>query len=577
MSTGCWIAILVVAMVGGRRLWVMAENSKRDEIATAFGRASLPSGTPQPSHDGKRITFVQVGDTGLGVFLYDLTTGLKQLVYQKGAQQNIFLNLGIWPWSPDDRFFIYTAEDLVVCEADTGKEMGRFSTDGFNNVAGLVWLSTGRFVYVNWQGNLRLIQNQNGQWEEMPITGAEKIGTKCLSALSKDTIAWQKGNRIWTLNIDSNLAAILFELKTGKLNSFSYSQETGQFLLSSTENGTDSLWQLTPANTSALNIVKIASNPSIHDVAWIAGSNGFCAYLSSDPHHSERNFLMLKPDIDSEAVKFFEKGNISSFTVTSDGKQLLLVGTISNELAAGIWRYDLAVKTLHTVVPCTDQPSPYAKNVVPMHGVLNLPGRTLDYFIYPPADFDRRAHKKYPLIIGNTLYRTLDPAYQNHMQGPLWVPALARCGAYVVIVERAENWGNGIDQWADNVMGVYQKLTQDPTIDIHQIFLFATGEETAYLNELSKKNPNLWAGLMQFNGATSTLSAFLPGKSAPRILVAAGTFEGSESSLKKYQEDASRQGVAVDVVIHPDSAHVLMGKDSLTQKNRAITRFIFDE
>jgi len=577
MPIGCWIVILVVAVVGGRMLWGKIKNHQRDEIAIAFGRACLPSGAPQPSHDGKRITLVQVGDKGIGVFLCDLATGRQQLIHQKGAKQNIFLTLGVEPWSPDDRFFVYTGDDLVVCESDTGQELARFSTDGFDHVAGLVWLGAEKFAYVSRRGNLHVIQKQKNQWQEMPIAGGIKISGRCLSALSTNTLAWQKGNRIWTLNLDARLAAIVFELKTGRLNDFNYDREAGLFLLSSTENGSDSLWRMTSSNTLTSNRVKMVSATSVHEVAWIAGSNGACAYLSSNPHRPDQNILMFQSDFGSDPVKLFGQGNVSSFTATPDGRQLLMVGTISNELAAGIWQYDLTAKTLHEVVPCTDQPSPLAQNVEPMHGVLNLAGRRLDYFVYPPTDFNRHAHKKYPVIIGNTLYRTLDPVYQNRVQGPLWAPALARCGAYVVIVERAGGWFNGIDQWGENIMGVYQKLAQDPTIDTHQVFLFATSAETPYLNGFVKKHPDLWVGLMQFNGASPDLSVFPTGKPAPRILLTVGTFEERESALKQYQEYANQQGVAVDTIIHPDSAHVLMGKEPLTQKTRAITRFVFDE
>jgi hypothetical protein len=286
---------------------------------------------------------------------------------------------------------------------------------------------------------------------------------------------------------------------------------------------------------------------------------------------------MVKSDFTTDPVPLSGRENVSAFVPTPDGKQLLLTGTISNELAAGIWQYNLTAKTLEPVVPCTDQPSPYAKNVEPLHGVLNLPGRSLDYYVYPPADLDRHKHKKYPVIIGNTLYRTLDPVYQNHVQGPLWAPALARCGAYVVIVERPGFWFNGIDQWSDNIMGVYNTLAQDPTIDRHLVFLFATSAETPYLNELVEKSPNLWAGLMQFNGAVPDITVFPPNKLAPRILVTAGEYEGRASSLEQYQKNANQQGVGVDIVIHPDSAHVLMGKEPLTQKTRAIARFVFAE
>jgi hypothetical protein len=181
------------------------------------------------------------------------------------------------------------------------------------------------------------------------------------------------------------------------------------------------------------------------------------------------------------------------------------------------------------------------------------------------------------VVIGNTLYHAVDPVYQNRVEGPLWAPTLARCGAYVVIVERPGFWFNHIDQWPENIMAAYQTLVQDPTIDAHQVFVFATSAETQYLNQLVEKHPDLWAGLLVLNGGAPNLSDFPAEKPGPRLLLTAGEFEQRENYLKRYQEDALRQGMAVVYVIHPDSAHVLMGKEPLTQKNEAMTQFIFNE
>jgi hypothetical protein len=513
----------------------------------------------------------------LGVFWKDLASGKSRLIHQKGAKQDIFLTLQVWPWSPDDRFFIYSAEDLTVCAAASGKDVATFPTEGRDNVAGVLWLKSDQFVYVNKEGLLHWVQHRDGKWQQRQVWGGTRVGTQSLTALSKDTIAWQKGNRNWFLNLADNLSGILFDLKNGKLNSFDYSPTTGQFLLDGSEKGNDYLWQSKLTNGSIADLTVLAKEPSIHHAVWLNAKKGACAFLSSDPQHPDWNLLMVKSDADNAPVQVTGAENISAVTVSPDRDKLMLVGVVSNELAAGIWNYSSSNRTLNSIVPCTDKPTPVAKSVEPMHGVLHVAGRSLDYYVYPPAGFDRHSSKKYPVVLGNTLYHAVDPVYQNQREGPTWAPALAQCGVYVVIIERPDFWFNHIDQWPENILAMYQKLTRDPTIDDHQVYLFATSAETPYLDRIAEKHPNLWAGLMVFNGSPPSLSHFVGDEFAPRLLLTAGVYENREDSLTNYQKDALAHGIAADVVIHPDSAHVLMGKEPLTQKSEAMNQFIFNE
>jgi hypothetical protein len=146
----------------------------------------------------------------------------------------------------------------------------------------------------------------------------------------------------------------------------------------------------------------------------------------------------------------------------------------------------------------------------------------------------------------------------------------------VVIVNRA-SWFGGLDQWGQNVTEVYQHLAQNPTIDTRRVFLFGASAETSPLSALVKARPDLWKGLLLLNpSGLPQIGDFPPGQSAPKILLSAGEAEGSEKYLKKYQAEAGQNGVAVAVVIHPNSTHWLVSIAAMQERTRAMVDFIFD-
>jgi hypothetical protein len=171
---------------------------------------------------------------------------------------------------------------------------------------------------------------------------------------------------------------------------------------------------------------------------------------------------------------------------------LFAFGLASNELSQSLWHYDLAKALLSCVVPGVEHPSPYATQIEEMHGSYTVSdqrpqGRTLGYLLYPPANFNPHEHKKYPLVIGNTLFLNDDPRDKQRPHGHLWVQSLANGGAFVVVVERPI-WTVGIDRWPDNVMGIYRLLVQNPAVDKNRVFLYAASGETEHVNKLLATN-----------------------------------------------------------------------------------------
>jgi hypothetical protein len=199
---------------------------------------------------------------------------------------------------------------------------------------------------------------------------------------------------------------------------------------------------------------------------------------------------------------------------------------------------------------------------------MDLPGGNVTCTFYRPADFDRR--KKYPLVIGDTMIT--DAIY-----GEPFMTGMAACGAIVAVVERPW-WTVGIEQWAQNVPGLYEQLKRDPTVDTRRVYLFAASAETHYLSQMLQTNLAPWRGLILLNPSTlPSFSKISPWQVRPQMLLDAGGEEHEEDRFKKYQQDALASGVVAEFYTHPGETHRTVGVDAKLQRSRELMRFIFEE
>jgi hypothetical protein len=394
-----------------------------------------------------------------------------------------------------------------------------------------------------------------------------------LTALSSNTIAWGQGNSIYSLNLNYNTPTLLLDSQIMQsanttLQSFSYSKETKQFLLSCTQDGKDVLYQVSAEDPSS-GLQPITLTAPIQNAVWLNDSDhdGWVG--------QQNNSLMIQENASPVPMGYLSHANIDSFTMAPNGRQVFLLGTVSNEPSAGIWQYDLISTQLQCVVPYSDHPSPYVGRVDHLNKSVQLPsGDILDYDIFMPNDFYKHPHRKYPLVIGDTYFGNI----VNGAHGRLWVPAIAACDAYVVIVNR-RNWNDGIQQWGDDVMAVYNQLLENRLgIDKHRVFLFGVSAETEYVSEFATKSPGLWRGILFLNPTGLPDFSRSPKKQQrPGILISAGSEEHEEDRFKKYQADALMSGALVEFTIGAGQGHHFVGNAAQLERTKAMVHFIFDE
>ena len=569
--SGGWIALTVVVLVGARYAWVQHERARCDAIAEAFGSVGYLYGTPQASPDGNRLTFIQTTTNGVGIFEGDTAGTERNLVFEeRGDQKYGQLDLALWPWSPDGKYFLYSRGALNVCRADTAEPVAKIPV--WKRPVTLVWLTTNKFAYVTPDGGVNVVRHVKDQWQNYYLAGVQ-AGTNGFGAYSDEAVIWTHADCLWTCNLASRNVNLLYAAPAGQsIAAMDCSRNPRRILLKMTETATGktAIWWAVPG----WNPQRIAAcPPDATGLRWIIPTNYTFAYLCAKGTNTTDHALILHQGYYG-GNKSILHGNTQTYAPTPDGRSLLVQGVATNEIAEGVWQYDVAKEQLQCAVPCTDHPSPDAHHVEPLHDRLQLAsGEWLDYYVFPPAHFDRHQHRKYPLVLGDT--QLANPENQDRIQGPLWAQAVACCDGYVVIINR-KDWFAGLDQWGTNVMAVYQLLANHPTIDTRHVFLFGASAETWPLSLQAKENPELWHGLLLLNPSGLPLPAILPpGENLPRVLISTGEKEYGESLFKEYQAETRQNGIPVEVVLHANATHWLVSIDAMQARTKAITDFIF--
>jgi len=214
-------------------------------VATEIGSVAEFWGDPAPNKAGSKIVFEQSTETGVGLFLFDCSTGSRKKLYEQNAihfeEERQQLRFLIWGWSPDDRQFIYSRgpngklNQLVICDGNSGQATATLTLESAMSEG--VWLSPSAFAYADGRQNLfKIEQAKDQQWSEpaafrQHTTKKASHKIKGLIALTQDTVAWQEGKAIWAWQFDSPEPKIIWETKTNTLLDFSLDASGKQLLL----------------------------------------------------------------------------------------------------------------------------------------------------------------------------------------------------------------------------------------------------------------------------------------------------------------------------------------------------------
>jgi dipeptidyl aminopeptidase/acylaminoacyl peptidase len=573
-QAGWWLATLVVLLVGSRAIWVAARSNQANRCAEEYGSSAVLLQSVQSDSVGNRIVYFSTTESGIGLFLQDVVTGKKtSLRHEPGATARPYRV--VWPWSPDDRYFVFTWEkELAICSGQDGQEVATLRFQ--NNFSGVDWLTADTLVIWGADGTRYLLQQgADKQWKLSDLAPGEKR-VFSRSAISSNQIAWLLATNILSMDINTGSNQVVYSAK-GFRPFFDYSKVKQEYLVATAQNG-NQLWRVRPESSNYYDLKHLPADPTFENAVWINEGKGY-AYLSAKPGASSEKMLTVQTEASTEPKKLFQGGKVDIFTPSPNRLKLFIIGSLSNEPVSGLWVYDVRSGELQSIAPAleTSAGTTISKPRVQL-GQFRLPtGRLVRFRLLLPDNLDRTSGSKHSLVIHGS--RALgDTSTSETAHIALWNQALTHRGAFVASVLR-NDWLDLDHQAANDMLAVYEHLTQRPDIDAAHVFLYGSSAETTFISPFVEAHPELWAGVMLLDGSQLIdLSKLPPGQRCPPVLLSFGTSKNANPSAHylKFRDELIRNSVPVTVDVQTETAHYPISIRSRREKTAGIVRFVFD-
>jgi len=565
--SGLWLAAMSVLFVFAWRGWVVAHQpahlmAMAEELGST-GEFSRLYNKLYPNHSNTCLVYDRYTESGMGIYFCNLADNKKKMVCEQPEKNWSWADFGMMGWSPDDTLFACVfppnkpgqpLEEIIIYNGATGEEVIRLGA-GNNSVRNFAWLSNRSFAYVYELsgGNNHVVatieQKPDGNWIQSPVF--QNIGDKSITGLvatSSHSIAWQQEASLWALDFTDGNPRNIWESSTNQLQSFTYSDKTGCFYLNCTYE-TNSLQICFSPPTQWHPQGAILDKPVADDKlnnAILQREGGL-------------NALYVKTDGSSKWVHFPWQGQIQNYQVNGDC--LYITGELTNQ-PPGIWKCDFQSGASDQIVSILDHPLKYAQLVNAVSGTFtNSVGRSALYQIWEPTHLE--TGKKYPLIIGQSPYEGWRP-----------YPQIAANGGCFFVFARRPSWFEGLDNWSEDVMAVYDLMAKNPKVDLGKVYLFGVSAETYPLSQLLAEKADLWRGAILFTpGSTPDLSDVRTTK----LLILAGEDEDADTvkRLIDYQDQAAKNGIVLNFTLVKGAQHIFKSSASEREETLQIARFLF--
>ena len=564
VSSHMGLVLMVFSFViGWRVLVITCSHTPPHWRATAKGIGSTAWFRDDfyPNKDGTCVVFSQETEKGVGIFFCNAGSEKTKLLCEQKENGYSRQRFGMLGWSPDDKLFAYAVpldrqlnpgqreEQIVVCDGLSGETAAKIPAEpGLTQIA---WLSPQSFAYLTYNQDVRVWrQKTGGSWAQLynyPNIVSGKLETieNSFTTTSKNSVAWQKGNEIWTLDFSTSACKKIWESTTNQLEGFTYSKETREYhLICSDETG----WFF----------VDLDPQGSVLDMTR-NGKQERYAYLRDE---AGTNVFYIKTKADSQPTRVVWPGAVEDHRgpigdYISNGKYLygdylFFTGDLPGR-PVGLWRYNIRNGISRCLASGLKHPFAYDRIVLPQNGVItNALGEQMSYHVWEPVKVD--AGKKYPLVITQTTY------------GPNNL-LLAQEGYYFAMVARPYWNDKTVYNWPADVMALYEIMIKNPNIDTNRVFLFATSMDTSFLRQLVSEKPDLWRGAILITPeAVPKLSSW----HNPKIFIVAGANQAGEvDRLTKFQDTAAADlGIPVKLVLQKGVEHI--SRSVATERARTV-------
>jgi predicted esterase len=193
-------------------------------------------------------------------------------------------------------------------------------------------------------------------------------------------------------------------------------------------------------------------------------------------------------------------------------------------------------------------------------------GHSARYQLISPVNMS--PGKKYPLVIGTASYEWTPIAHAVYAQ------ALARCGAFVALVDYHWDSSKGVGNYTNHVLAIYDQLATNSNVDKSRVYLFAFSAGTQVAKDLVEQYPGRWRGLMLMNPSV------LPDPEecvVQNVLLTAGSAEDEEGRFSGFQEDLNKNGIPSTSFIFQGERHVIRGQEAFYNRTLLMIDTVFEQ
>ena len=211
------MAIATVILVLSAHLFALLRRPAHlNQIVAELGSIGRFLREPLLNHAGTKLMFIETTDRGYGVFLFDLASRKRILVWEEVESGAGFGNLdeSLLGWSPDDTRLAYSRHsnqwELVVADGETGTNIAVMPVDHFISAA--VWLTADSLAFVDSERILYLARQTQGEWRHpRPFNyfwdPNHKLADDSVDNLMRwndHTVAWRQGWNWWTCDPETD-------------------------------------------------------------------------------------------------------------------------------------------------------------------------------------------------------------------------------------------------------------------------------------------------------------------------------------------------------------------------------------
>jgi hypothetical protein len=224
-------------------------------------------------------------------------------------------------------------------------------------------------------------------------------------------------------------------------------------------------------------------------------------------------------------------------------------------------------------VPASGQPLQYLKHVHGTYAKIRLPSRlTLNALVFPPVNYNRQKHGRYPVVITSIRYVAMDPYLSQYAE------AVANAGGYFVLIDHP--WSpKSMGQWRFYMENICSNVVTWPMIDADRIFLMSNSRQAEGLFRTLVEKPEICRGAILLAPPSANYPASAEFKKNQKVPAIHITTEDSAHQfyLNKFQKSAAQAGMLVELYVYPQTPHAFIAKKSQRDRIKHMLHFIFAE